>query len=253
MADSSSIASCARGRSSAVGRWNELSSTAASSVSRLRRARCGEENLAATISPCSVTRIARVDRARRLGEDRVVARAAAAADGAAAAVEQAQAHAVRRGDLDEALLGAVQRPVGREVAAVLGRVGVADHHLLRPAAAGRATRRYAGSANSAAITSPPRPRSAIVSNSGHDVDGQPGLLGEDGGFEHVADRLALGDDHVLHGGDAEAPLAVGGGVEDGQLVRCVCCVRRVRARAAGGDRPARPQQPRPVRSSASAT
>ena len=37
-----------------------------------------------------------VDAARRLGEDRVVARPAAAADGAAATVEQAQPHAVRR-------------------------------------------------------------------------------------------------------------------------------------------------------------
>ena len=40
-------------------------------------------------------------RSRRLGEDRLVGRSAAAADRSAAAVEQAQPHAVRLGDRDE--------------------------------------------------------------------------------------------------------------------------------------------------------
>ena len=47
-------------------------------------------------SPCSVMPQLPVDAARRLRQDGVVARAAAAADGAAAAVEQAQADAVAR-------------------------------------------------------------------------------------------------------------------------------------------------------------
>jgi hypothetical protein len=40
------------------------------------------------------------DTSRRLGEDRIVARPAAAADRAAAAVKQAQMHAVRRRRVD---------------------------------------------------------------------------------------------------------------------------------------------------------
>ena len=56
--------------------------------------------------------------ARRLREDRLVARAAAAADGAAAAVEEAQRDAVlarsAREQLDQRDLGAVQLPVAGE-------------------------------------------------------------------------------------------------------------------------------------------
>ena len=99
------------------------------------------EYLAATISPCSVMRIAAVDRSRRLGQDRVVARAAAAADRAAAAVEQPQAHAVAAATSTSSLLGPVQRPLGGEVAAVLVGVGVADHHLLAAAARASSSRR----------------------------------------------------------------------------------------------------------------
>ncbi len=61
-----------------------------------------------------------------LRQDRVVARAAAAADGAAAAVEQPQADArLLRGLDDQVQLGAVQRPVRGQVAAVLVGVAVA--------------------------------------------------------------------------------------------------------------------------------
>ena len=69
-------------------------------------------------------------RAARLGEDRVVARAAAAADRAAAAVEQADAHAVLAEDLDQADLGLVQFPARGDEAAVLVGIGIAEHHLL---------------------------------------------------------------------------------------------------------------------------
>ena len=53
------------------------------------------------ISPCSVMRRPPVDAARRLREDRLVARAAAAADGAAAAVEEAQLDAVLAERVDQ--------------------------------------------------------------------------------------------------------------------------------------------------------
>ena len=48
-----------------------------------------------------------------LGEDRVVRGAAAAADGAAAAVEEAQPYAVAVGDVAQAALGAVDLPLAR--------------------------------------------------------------------------------------------------------------------------------------------
>ena len=54
-----------------------------------------------------------VDRARRLGQDRLVAGPAAAADGAAAAVEQPQPHPARPGDVDEAVLGLGTAPSWR--------------------------------------------------------------------------------------------------------------------------------------------
>ncbi|MOA17730.1 hypothetical protein D3C78_1379980 [compost metagenome] len=59
-------------------------------------------------------------------------RAAATPHGAAAAVEQQQLHAMPLTDFDQRLLGAVLCPGRCQRAGVLGRVGVADHHLLRP-------------------------------------------------------------------------------------------------------------------------
>src|SRR5690242_1191756 len=57
-----------------------------------------------------------VDGSRRLREHRLVARAAAAANGAATAVKEAQAHAVRLADIAQALGGFVERPVRGDVA-----------------------------------------------------------------------------------------------------------------------------------------
>ena len=78
---------------------------------------------------------AAADAARRLREDRLEARPAAAADGAAAAVEEPQLDAVVAKRVDERQLRAVERPVGRQVAAVLVAVGVAQHHFLPAVAA----------------------------------------------------------------------------------------------------------------------
>src|SRR5438270_12825275 len=56
-----------------------------------------------------------VDRPRRLGEHRLVAWPAAAADRAAAAMKKAQPHAARLADVAQALGRLVERPVGGDV------------------------------------------------------------------------------------------------------------------------------------------
>ncbi len=76
--------------------------------------------------------------AGRLREDRRVGRAAAAPGAAAAAVEDRQLEPALPCDRGERLLGAIDRPLGREVAAVLAGVGVADHQLEPSAARGDA-------------------------------------------------------------------------------------------------------------------
>ena len=75
---------------------------------------------------------AAVDRARRLRPDREVGRPAAAADTAAAAVEQRQLDAVPRGTRRRSPPARGRAPT-RRAAGVLRRVGVADHHFLVPA------------------------------------------------------------------------------------------------------------------------
>ena len=70
------------------------------------------------------------DRARRLRVDRPVGRPAAAAQRAAAAVEEHPPHAVSLELLGERDLRPVGRPAGGDVARVLVGVRVADHHLL---------------------------------------------------------------------------------------------------------------------------
>jgi len=59
------------------------------------------------------------DAARRLGQNGAVGGAAAPLDGAAAAVEELQGHAVLAADLHQVPLGLVQLPVGGQVAGLL--------------------------------------------------------------------------------------------------------------------------------------
>ncbi len=75
-----------------------------------------------------------VEGAPRLGEDRVVGRAAAAADRAAAAVEEPQPYAVAARDVAQLALGAVDLPLRGRDAGLLVGVRVAQHHLLHVAA-----------------------------------------------------------------------------------------------------------------------
>ena len=96
----------------------------------------GTRYLSEITSPCSVTLISPSSVPRWLREDRVVRRAAAAADRAAAAVEQPQPHAVLGRLVAQPLLRAVDLPLARGDPGLLVRVRVAEHHLLDVAALG---------------------------------------------------------------------------------------------------------------------
>ena len=75
-----------------------------------------------------------VDRARGLAEDRPVRRSPAAADRAAAAVEEGQLDAPGAGRRGQDVLGSMERPRGGDEPRFLVRIGVAEHHLLAIAA-----------------------------------------------------------------------------------------------------------------------
>lgn len=73
------------------------------------------------------------DRAARAGDDGALGARAAARDGTATAVEEAQLHAELGRHLAQPHLRALQRPACRHEAAVLGAVAVAEHHPLQVA------------------------------------------------------------------------------------------------------------------------
>ncbi len=111
---------------------------AATSASRLRRPSSGSEYLLAMISPCSVTRSPPVT--LPAGCARI-----ASYDGPPPRPtvpprpwNRRSLTPCSRERLDQPHLGAIERPVGGEVAAVLVAVGVAQHHLLPIAAPRRA-------------------------------------------------------------------------------------------------------------------
>ena len=76
----------------------------------------------------------RVDRARRLAEDRPVGRAAATPERPAAAVEQGQLDTPLAGGGGQRRLCLVEHPGGRDQPEFLVRIGVAEHDLLAVAA-----------------------------------------------------------------------------------------------------------------------
>ena len=76
-----------------------------------------------------------LNRARRLGEDRLIAGSAAAADRTAAAMKQAQADIMAPEHFDERHLRFIQFPARGQEAAILVAVGIAEHDLLQAAAA----------------------------------------------------------------------------------------------------------------------
>src|SRR3954470_20267831 len=73
--------------------------------------------------------------ARRLRQDGLVARSAAATDRAAAAMKYPQLNAAALKDIDKSHLGLEQLPARGQKAAVLVAVGIAEHDLLYATAA----------------------------------------------------------------------------------------------------------------------
>lgn len=169
------------------------------------------------------------DGAGGLGQDGVEAGTAAASDGAAAAVKEAQADVAGGEDVDECAFGLVERPVGREETAVLVAVGVTQHDFL--GAVLRALHALADFGQ--------------VEPGGHDVgaalqvgDGfeegddheavfggdvlpgggdEAGLFLQDHDFEQVAEGFGVRDDGLAHGLFAVAGAAGGGGAQDGEF------------------------------------
>ena len=153
-------------------------------------------------------------RARRLGQDRVVAGSPAAAHGTAATVEEPQPDSGLARRLDQVQLCPVQRPVRGQVAAVLVGVGVAEHDFLAVAAGGhhravqrKVQRRFENRRSTLQVVDGLEQR--------HDTDWrvrlasggvqQAGLLEQDGRLEHVRHRLAHRDDVVGHRVRSEHP------------------------------------------------
>ena len=160
-----------------------------------------------------------VHRAARLRDDRVIARPAAAADRAAAAVEQPQAHVVALEHLDQADLGLVELPARGDEAAILVAVGIAEHDFLHAAAAVDQLavvvhRQHAvhDAAGGLQILDGLEQR--------HDVDGaaaggmdQAGLLQQQRDLQHVGHALAHRDDALGDRGRAVTGMGFGGGME----------------------------------------
>ena len=174
-----------------------------------------------------------VDGAFGLGEDGVVGGAAAAADGAAPAVEEAEGDVVVLGGGYEVEFGVVKGPVGGEVAAVFVGVGVAEHDFLHIAALFQIV---TVEGDGPELFDDVGAGLEVFDGfeEGDDVDGAGGVVAvgvdeaeffeEHHGFEQVGDGLGHGDDGVGYhtgpevvdclfcGGD-EVEFALGGFAE----------------------------------------
>ncbi|CAM5549436.1 hypothetical protein SFUMM280S_01062 [Streptomyces fumanus] len=149
--------------------------------------------------------------------------AAAAADGAAAAVEEAQPDAVAVGDVAQPALGAVDLPLAGGDAAELGGVGVAEHDLLDVAAQGDQAPvggvgeqvLQDGVGGLEFVGGLQQRHDADLGPAGVQVD-QAGLAGEDGGGEDVVGALAHGDDVGLDDLGSEDLQGALDGLEDAE-------------------------------------
>ena len=167
-----------------------------------------------------------VDGVRRLGEDRGVRRAAAAPRAAAPAVEDGQLDAALAREPGERLLRPEDLPLGRDDAAVLARVGVADHHLEpRARRCGRGAPRRAAAA--------PR-RSSIVSSSGTTSTSSPASRGERLGREDVVGRPGHRDDQRVD--RLRAPRRAWSAAASARTSRTLVRVVAQRARVDAGGR-----------------
>ena len=148
-------------------------------------------------------------------------RAAAAADGAAPAVEEPQPYAVPGGHVAQRALRPVDRPLAGGDAGLLVGVGVAEHHLLH-VAAGAHQRRYAGSDSSSSSEFDRRRQLGRGLQQRHEADRGPaplcdvdqaGLAGQHHGGEHVVDAEGHRDDVRLDHLGAEPVLRLADGGE----------------------------------------
>ena len=214
-----------RARSSGVRCRIDASTTAASALSRLSRPSLGSVYLSDSTSPCSVILIG----PSRLpsGCDRIASRGrtAAPAHRTAAAVEQPQDDTVLAGHVAQGALGAVDLPLGRGDARVLGRVGVAEHDLLHVAA-----RRHDPAVGRVAQQGREQRTGRLELGDGLEQRGEPdprhrrgvgtagvdesGLAGEDHDGEEVVDVVGHRDDVGLHGVAAVGVQGHPDGVED---------------------------------------
>ncbi|TMC03218.1 MAG: phosphoenolpyruvate carboxylase [Chloroflexi bacterium] len=158
------------------------------------------------------------DGARRLRQDRPVGRPAAPAQRPAPAVEQREPDPAPRRPGRQLRLGVEQRQRGEHGAALLGRVGVAEHHL-DPAAALRQPLAHGGQVHDL-VHDRGRPAQVVARlEEGHDVeDGRPaaGARGQLVHGRHVG-RGPREADHVPPAGVHAVPaLEVGHRPQRGQ-------------------------------------
>ena len=179
-----------------------------------------------------------------LSEDRLVARAAAAPHRPAAAMEQAQPDVTAPEHLDQRDLRLVELPPGCEVTAVLVAVGVAQHHLLRTAAALQQALVFRQleqlvhhPAAVAQIGNGLEQRNDVDVELAFAWPQQAGFLEQQRHFQNIRDAVGLGDDVVGHRFLAVLQLHFCGGAQDRQLGRRLGGIRQKRT----GERPRRLQ------------
>jgi hypothetical protein len=149
--------------------------------------------------------------------------AAAAADGAAAAVEEPEAYAVAVGDVAQSALGAVDLPLAGGDAAELGGVGVSEHDLLDVVPEGDETPVGGvgehlledGVGGLEFVGGLQERDDADLRPAGVQVD-QAGFAGEDGCGEDVVGALAHGDDVRLDDLGSEDLKGALDGLEDAE-------------------------------------
>ena len=165
-------------------------------------------------------------RAAGLGEDRLVARAAAAPDRAAAAVEEADAHAVLAEHFDQPDLGFVKLPARGDEAAVLVGVGIGEHHLLLAAAqidelavlGNRQQPVHHADAGAQVVDRLEQRNQRQRRGSGGGVD-EAGLLHQQRELEHVRHAVAVRNDRGANGGGTVFGADRPRGAEERQFAR----------------------------------
>ncbi len=167
-----------------------------------------------------------LDGADRLGEDRLVARSAAAADRAAATMKEAQPDIVAPEYFDERDLRLVELPARGQETAILVAVGVAQHDLLDAAAAFEQARVFRQAqqlvhhvAAMAQILDRFEERHDIEIESALARPQQTRFFQQHGGLENVGDASGLRNHIVRHRGPPVAAMRLGGRAQNRQLAR----------------------------------